>query len=73
MKNKKAMKISLIGTAVLTVGVAMALIASNTGLGSILRVRGIDHDANCEWNHYDAVAATYAKHGSKEFWACCPA
>ena len=71
MKNKKAMKIGLIGTAVLTVGVAMALIASNTGLGSILRVRGVDHDANCEWNHYDAVAATYAKHGSKEFWACC--
>ena len=71
MKNKKAMKIGLIGTAVLTVGVAMALIASNTGLGSILKVRGIDHDANCEWNHYDAVAATYAQHGSKEFWACC--
>ncbi len=71
MKNKKAMKIGLIGTAVLTVGVAMALVASNTGLGSILRVRGIDHDANCEWNHYDAVAATYAHHGSKEFWACC--
>ena len=71
MKNKKAMKIGLIGTAVLTVGVAMALVASNTGLGNILRVRGIDHDANCEWNHYNAVAATYAQHGSKEFWACC--
>ena len=29
------------------------------------------HNVNCVWNHYDAVDATYNKHGSKEFWACC--
>ena len=71
MKNKKAMKIGLVSTAVVAAGLAVAMIASHGSSLSVLKVRGLDHDANCEWNHYDAVAATYAQHGSKEFWACC--
>ena len=69
MKNKKVLKFGFIGATLTGVAVAFALVLNNsTGL---LKVRGIDHDANCQWNHYDAVAATYAQHGSKEFWACC--
>lgn len=30
-----------------------------------------EHGANCNWNHYDKVEATYNHHGSEEFYACC--
>ena len=69
MKNKKAFKIGLLSTVV--VGMAIAVTAISMNHGKLFMGRGVLHDASCQWNHYDEVAATYESHGSKEFWACC--
>lgn len=69
MKNKKFLNFGIIGTIAIGVAAAMIFVASNSG--NFLRVRGTEHDANCEWNHYSEVEPTYVSHGSKEFWACC--
>ena len=70
MKNKKMTRFALIST--LVVGGALAITAVFGAKAGVLAGRGTDgHDANCQWNHYDAVEATYDDHGTKEFWACC--
>lgn len=67
MKNKK-LGIGILAT--LSLAIAAGLLFGSSGKAFSL-AKGAVHDANCEWNHYSAVAATYASHGSKEFWACC--
>ena len=70
MKNKKMTRFALIST--LVVGGALAITAVFGAKAGVLAGRGTDgHEANCQWNHYDAVEATYDDHGTKEFWACC--
>lgn len=67
-KNKRVLRFSLAGAALIAVSAALVFV--NKGQVFSL-TRGADHDANCNWNHYTEVAATYESHGSKEFWACC--
>ena len=71
MKRKSLLRLGAIASLVLTAGVAIGIATSVMGHNGGLRLRATDHDANCHWNHYEAVAATYESHGSKEFWACC--
>ncbi len=70
MKNKKVLRLSLIGAGAMGIAFAMtAVIGHNTGL---FVGKGFDgHTADCEWNHYSEYAPTYGHAGSKEFWACC--
>lgn len=70
MKNKKVLRLSLIGAGAMGIAFAMtAVIGHNTGL---FVGKGFDgHTADCEWNHYTEYAPTYGHAGAKEFWACC--
>ena len=67
MKRKSLLRLGAIASLVLTAGVAIGIATSVMGHNGGLRLRATDHDANCHWNHYEAVAATYESHGSKEF------
>ena len=69
MKNKKALKISMLST--LVVGAMVAVTAISMNHSKFFMGKGVLHDGNCAWNHYSEVAPTYTSHGSKEFWACC--
>lgn len=70
MKNKKVLRLSLIGAGAMGIAFAMtAVIGHNTGL---FVGKGFDgHTADCEWNHYEAYKSNFVHSGSKEFWACC--
>ncbi len=70
MKNKKVLRLSLIGAGAIGIAFAMtAVIGHNTGL---FVGKGFDgHTAACEWNHYTEYAPTYEHAGCAEFWACC--
>lgn len=67
MKNKKLGLGIIIASSALVLG---GLVFANAPR-AFARSNAAVHDANCEWNHYEAVDPTYASHGSKEFWACC--
>ena len=71
MKRKSLLKLGGIGSIATAIAVGFALAMSASGNINAFRTHATDHDANCHWNHYSEVAATYASHGSKEFWACC--
>ena len=67
MKNKKLGLGIIIASSALVLGGLVFVNAPR----DFARSNAAVHDANCEWNHYEAVDPTIAKHGSKEFWACC--
>lgn len=50
----------------LTIGVSAAIIFSKANDGFLTVANNSDY-----WYHYEQVTPTYAKHGSKEFWANC--
>ena len=66
-RNKKLIIIGLV-SASLTAGTALLV---NKGAAFYTVEAGDVHTPSCIFNHYDKVDATYNKHGSKEFWACC--
>lgn len=66
-RNKKLIIIGLV-SASLIAGTALLV---NKGAAFYTVQAGDAHTPSCIFNHYDKVDATYNKHGSKEFWACC--
>ena len=66
-RNKKLIIIGLV-SASLIAGTALLV---NKGATFYTVEAGDVHTSGCIFNHYDKVDATYNKHGSKEFWACC--
>lgn len=66
-RNKKLIIIGLV-SASLIAGTALLV---NKGAAFYTVEAGDAHTPSCIFNHYDKVDATYNKHGSKEFWACC--
>lgn len=66
-RNKKLIIIGLV-SASLIAGTALLV---NKGATFNTVQAGDVHTPSCIFNHYDKVDATYNKHGSKEFWACC--
>lgn len=66
-RNKKLIICGLV-SASLIAGTALLV---NKGAAFYTVEAGDAHTPSCIFNHYDKVDATYNKHGSKEFWACC--
>lgn len=66
-RNKKLIIAGLV-SASLIAGTALLV---NKGAAFYTVQAGDAHTPSCIFNHYDKVDATYNKHGSKEFWACC--
>ena len=66
-RNKKLIIYGLV-SASLIAGTALLV---NKGAAFYTVEAGDAHTPSCIFNHYDKVDATYNKHGSKEFWACC--
>ncbi len=66
-RNKKLIIIGLV-SASLIAGTALLV---NKGAAFYTVQAGDAHTPSCIFNHYDKVDATYNRHGSKEFWACC--
>lgn len=66
-RNKKLIIAGLV-SASLIAGTALLV---NKGAAFYTVEAGDAHTPSCIFNHYDKVDATYNKHGSKEFWACC--
>ncbi|MDD7714817.1 MAG: hypothetical protein PUJ84_02785, partial [Mollicutes bacterium] len=66
-RNKKLIIIGLV-SASLIAGTALLV---NKGAAFYTVQAGDAHTPSCIFNHYNKVDATYNKHGSKEFWACC--
>lgn len=68
MNLKKKPLICLCSSLVLACSFILIANSSNT----LIKGKASDeHGANCNWNHYDKVEATYNHHGSEEFYACC--
>ena len=68
-KNKLFLLASIVCLAI--AGITVIHSANNNSLTTVDLHATEVHDANCQWNHYDAVMPSTSSHGSHEFWACC--
>lgn len=66
-RNKKLIICGLVSASL----IAGTVLLVNKGAAFYTVEAGDVHTPSCIFNHYDKVDATYNKHGSKEFWACC--
>ena len=65
--NKKQQIISSIIISATAIGGIMALQINNGNIKGLSLIA----ESNVIWKHYAEVPATYARHGSREFWANC--
>ena len=65
MKNKKVLIVSLLSAT------TAALVLAAIGVGTNIRQNVLKATDDAVWNHYTAVAATFDKAGSKEYWVNC--